>query len=130
LRQGTRSCVVGNVGSYTGLPKIKTRNKFETKLVKQAQGSSFKVEYESERIPYVIEGKYIPDIIIHSTPKIYIEAKGHFRPEAKRKMVAVKKLHPDLDIRLVFYSYNKKYVRWADKHGFPYAIGNIPDEWL
>lgn len=93
-----------------------------------------KVSYESEKIPYVIEGKYIPDFIL-STPdysgkKIYIEAKGHFRPEAKRKMVAVKTLHPELDIRIVFYSYRKEYVRWAERHGFPYAIGSIPKEWV
>lgn len=112
------------------MKKIKTRNKFETKLVKQAQSSPHEVTYESEKIPYVIEGNYIPDIIIHNKKKIYLEAKGHFRPEAKRKMVAVKKQHPELDIRIVFYSYNKKYIRWANKYGFPFAIGDIPDEWL
>ncbi len=59
-----------------------------------------------------------------------IEAKGHFRPEAMRKMVAVKRQHPLLDIRIVFYSKNKRYTKWAEKYGFPYAIGDIPDEWL
>lgn len=112
------------------MTKIKTRNKFETRLVKQAQTSPHQVEYESEKIPYVIHGNYIPDIIIHKTPKIYIEAKGHFRPEAKRKMVAVKKLNPELDIRIVFYKYNKTYIRWANRHGFPFALESIPDEWL
>jgi hypothetical protein len=62
--------------------------------------------------------------------KIYIEAKGHFRPEAKRKMVAVKKLHPAMDIRIVFYSFKTKDIRWAEKNGFPYSIGKIPEDWL
>lgn len=113
------------------MTKRKTRNKFETKLLQQLQQSKLKVAYESEKIPYYIAGHYIPDYVITTpTGKIYIEAKGHFRPEAKRKMVAVKKQHPELDIRIVFYSYNKKYIRWATKHGFTYAIGDIPDEWL
>lgn len=110
----------------------KPRNKFEVKIDKQLSKSKVKYEYESEKIPYVIYGNYNPDFIIlsKSGSKIYIETKGHFRPEAKRKMVAVKKLHPDLDIRIVFYSKNKVYTRWAEKHGFPYAIGEIPEGWL
>lgn len=109
----------------------KTRNKFETKILKSLQKSKHKVEYESEKLPYTLYGNYIPDYILFTpTGKLYIEAKGHFRPEAKRKMVAVKKQHPELDIRIVFYKYNGVYVRWANKHGFPYAIGDIPDEWL
>lgn len=82
----------------------------------------------------MIEGNYIPDFILssrnYSGKKIYIEAKGHFRPEAKRKMVAVKKLHPDLDIRFVFYSRKVSDIRFAEKHGFKYAIGSIPEEWV
>lgn len=61
---------------------------------------------------------------------MYLETKGHFRPEAKRKMVAVKAAHPDLDIRIVFYSTNRTYIRWARKYGFPFAIGTIPEDWL
>ena len=45
-------------------------------------------------------------------------------------MAAVKKQHPDLDIRMVFYSRSKTNIRWAEKYGFPYAIGKIPEEWL
>jgi hypothetical protein len=62
--------------------------------------------------------------------KIYIEAKGYFRPEAKRKMVAVKRQHPELDIRLIFYSASKANVRFAERYGFKYSVGEIPEEWL
>lgn len=61
---------------------------------------------------------------------MYIETKGHFRVEAKRKMAAVKKLHPHLDIRIVFYKRKLADIRWAEKHGFPWAIGTIPEEWM
>ncbi len=97
----------------------------------KSAGSGPKVAYETVKIPYVIEGNYIPDFILTSDTKtIYLETKGHFRPEAKRKMVAVKKLHPHLDIRIVFYSSKRSDIRWAERHKFPYAIGEVPQEWM
>lgn len=109
----------------------KLRNKFELKLDKQLQKAKVQFKYESERIPYLIAGHYIPDWVIE-TPlgKVYIEAKGYFRPEAKRKLVAVKKLNPHLDIRIVFYSEREQYIKWAIKNGFRYSIGSIPKDWL
>ena len=108
---------------------IKVKNKFERKIYDQLKGSG--ASYESTRIPYVLAGHYIPDYTL-PTPngKIFIEAKGYFRPEAKRKMVAVKRQHPELDIRIVFYRYNAKYERWAIKYGFKFAWGDIPKDWL
>lgn len=113
------------------MKKKKTRNKFEQKIERQLKKSKVPFKYESEKIPYVIAGHYIPDFII-STPsgKMYIETKGHFRPDAKRKMAAVRRQHPELDIRLIFYSKKAKDIRWADKLGIPYAIDTIPPEWL
>ncbi len=35
-----------------------------------------------------------------------------------------------MDLRIVFYEYKEKQVKWAMKNGFRYAIGNIPEEWL
>ena len=116
---------------------IKTfKNKFEGRLhasLKRRQPKyKYEFSYESERIPYVIEADYIPDWPMKKAngKKMYIEAKGYFRPESKRKMVAVKKQHPELDIRIVFYSARKKDIRWAERYGFPYSIGSIPDDWL
>jgi predicted nuclease of restriction endonuclease-like RecB superfamily len=131
LLAGRRSATGSFQRTVKKLKKKQPRNKFETKLRKQLTKAKVKFSYESEKIPYVIAGHYIPDFII-TTPhgKIYVEAKGHFRPEAKRKMAAVKRLHPNLDIRIVFYSTNKTYIRWAEKHGFKYAIGDIPKDWL
>jgi predicted nuclease of restriction endonuclease-like RecB superfamily len=120
--------------AFIDLPtkKTKTRNKFEQRILDQIKRSKVKHSYESEKIPYTISGNYIPDFILElgDDRKIYLETKGHFRPEAKRKMVAVKRQHPDLDIRIIFYSARKPYIRWAEKHGFKYAFHSIPDEWL
>lgn len=109
----------------------KPRNKFETKIYEQLSRSGRIFDYESERIPYIIASHYIPDFTVFTpTGKVYIETKGYLRPEDKRKLVAVKKLNPRLDIRIVFYAFNKRYVAWAIRNGFRYAIGNIPKEWL
>ena len=111
--------------------KKKTRNNFEKRIEKSLKKSKVKFSYETEKIPYVIAGHYIPDFIIATTSgKIYLETKGHFRPEAKRKMAAVKRQHPELDIRIIFYSRKLKDIRWAEKHGFKYSIETIPTEWL
>ena len=109
----------------------KLKNKFELKIYEQLKKSRCKYAYESERIPYVIAGHYIPDFVL-STPtgKVYIETKGYLRPEHKRKMVAVKRSHPELDLRILFYAPNKSYIKWAQKNGIKFAVNEIPQEWL
>lgn len=110
---------------------MKVRNKFEKRILTQLKRARVSFTYESEKIPYVLAGHYIPDfIILTSTGKIYVEAKGYLRPEHKRKLVAVKKQHPNIDLRILFYSSNKKYIKWAEKTGFKYAIETIPKDWL
>ena len=93
-------------------------------------------QYESEKLPYFIEANYIPDFKVGD---IYLEAKGYFPPEQRRKMKAVKESHPDLDIRIIFQSPNNKiskrskttYAKWAEKNGFPWcAYYAIPVDWL
>lgn len=115
---------------------VRVKNKFERRLLNQIEGAGNAVRYEGTRIPYVLAGHYIPDYCIDTpTGKLYIEAKGYFRPEAKRKMAAVKRQHSELDIRIVFYrsrseKKNQQYERWAKKIGYRYAFDEIPKEWL
>lgn len=112
--------------------KLNTRNPFEETGWKQLKRAKADFEFESERIKYVIEATYIPDFIISgvSNGKIYVEFKGRFRREDKRKLCAVKKCNPDMDLRIVFYRLDKSNVKWADKNAIPWAIGKIPREWL
>lgn len=113
------------------MKKKSPRNKFESRIYQQLKNSQVKFQYESERIPYILARHYIPDFILTTKHgKIYVECKGYLRAADKSKMVAVKKLHPNLDIRMLFYSSNKQYIRWAERNGFAYAIDTIPDEWL
>lgn len=109
----------------------KIRNKFEQRIQTQLKRSKVKFEYETERIPYILARHYIPDFILE-TPlgKVYVECKGYFRPEHKAKMKAVRKMHPELDLRIVFYRHSKQNSTWCERNGFRYAIENIPKEWL
>lgn len=112
------------------------RNPFERKILRQIEDAGYPVKYESEKIPYVLASHYLPDyIVVTPTGKLYIEAKGYFRPESKRKMLAVKRQHPELDIRIVFYKSkspkrNLAHERWAKKTGYKYSFDTIPMEWL
>jgi predicted nuclease of restriction endonuclease-like RecB superfamily len=107
------------------------RNKFEIRINRQLKRSKVDYGYETERIPYILARHYIPDFIIETElGKVYVECKGYLRPEDKAKLVAVKRQNPALDIRVVFYSENKKSIKWAEKHGIRYAIKKIPPEWL
>lgn len=109
----------------------KLKNKFESRTHKHLKGAKVRFTYETERIPYILSRYYVPDfIIVTDHGKIYIECKGYLRPEHKAKMVAVKRQHPEKDIRILFYAKKSKDIKWAEKHGFVYAIDTIPEEWL
>lgn len=109
----------------------KLRNLFEKKLYAQLKKAKISFQYESERIAYVLARHYIPDFIIQTpTGTVYIEAKGHLRREDKAKLIAVKRQHPEKDIRIVFYRKDKARETWAVKNGFRYAVETIPKEWL
>jgi Phage endonuclease I len=112
--------------------KKKLRNKFEKRIASQLRRTKVKFEYESECFNYILSRTYTPDFIITKSDgsKIFIEAKGYLRTEHKSKLVAVKKQHPEIDLRIVFYRYIEQYIKWAEKHGFIWAIEKIPKEWL
>ena len=121
------------------------RNKFEKKTGESLTQKGIEFEYESEKLEYTVTGKYIPDFILVTKRgrKIYVETKGNgrsFDGSTRRKMVAVKKRHPDKDIRFVFYSNGNigpkrkdgsrlTQGEWATKNGFLWAIKEIPEEW-
>jgi hypothetical protein len=111
------------------------RNKFEEAVAKQLKRRRKDFSYESLRIPYVLFRNYIPDFIIRldgGSRQLFIECKGYLRVEDKAKLRAVRKQHPDKDIRLLFDSernFNRN-TKWCTKHGFPHAWGIIPEDWL
>lgn len=134
------------VGLKTSSGKT-TKNPFET-LTWQALDDNPLVSatYESVQLPYSTEHKYIPDFMVtrDDGSTFYIETKGNGRSwtsTVRKKMLAVRDQHPSCDIRFLFYSdgefgtrrkdgSRQRQSEWANKHGFPYAIRDIPKEWL
>jgi hypothetical protein len=115
----------------------KTRSGFEAKVLKQLDEARRKYYYEGVRIKYSIDNlKYIPDLVLDSN--IIVELKGYFRREAQTKMRAVREANPHLDIRFVFQKADSKIqgskkmtcAMWADKYGFKWAEGSVPDDWF
>jgi len=115
----------------------KFRSQLEENIAKLLDGLGVSFEYESEKLGYTIEHSYTPDFVLPNYT--YLEAKGYWDPKDRRKILAVKKDNPDIDLRMVFQSpYNKiskksktTYAQWCEKHDIPWSsYQNIPIDWL
>ena len=115
----------------------KFRSKLEEKVANLLEGLGVSYEYESEKLSYTIEHNYTPDFLLPNY--VYLETKGYWDAADRRKVLAVKRANPDIDLRMVFQSpFNKiskksktTYAKWCDKHDIPWtAYHNIPLEWL
>jgi predicted nuclease of restriction endonuclease-like RecB superfamily len=121
------------------LKKFVPKSGLEKKVHTQLRRARVSFEYEGTSFPYILARRYIPDFTIttKSGKVIYVEVKGYLRPEDRTKLRAVRAMHPDLDLRILFSRNNKlntkarmTYTEWADKHGFPWCIGKIPRKWF
>lgn len=111
---------------------------FEDETAKYLRSKGVEFTYEGETFKWVDMKvrKYTPDFILANG--IIIETKGRFMPNDRRKHVEIKKQHPHLDIRFVFYNSKVRiykgakstYADWCKRHGFLYSDKIIPDEWL
>ncbi len=95
--------------------------------------------YEARKLPYSkpeTQHNYTPDFMLDNG--IFIETKGRFTLEDRKKHIWVRDCHPDLDIRFVFNRSKSPtskgakgtYADWCNKHGFLYADKKIPEEWF
>ena len=98
------------------------RSGLEEKVADLMVELGVKYEYESTKVPYVIQHNYTPDFLLPNG--IFLECKGYWDPD---------------DIRMVFQSpFNKiskksktTYAQWCDKHNILWtSFANIPIEWL
>lgn len=122
------------------------RSKLEVEVVKllykarKTLKKDFSFKYESEGIPYTLpEREYVPDFVIKRSDAsvVYVEVKGYLDNEATRKMRAVKECNPDKTFVFLFAKDNPirkgakmRYSDWAEKNGFDWAIGEVPERWL
>ncbi len=117
--------------------EVKYKSKLEEKVADLLTGLGVTYEYESTKVPYTIQHNYHPDFILPNN--VYLETKGYWDPKDRRKVLAVKRDNPKLDLRMVFQApYNKiskssktTYAQWCERHDIPWtSFHNIPLDWL
>ena len=113
------------------------RSGLEEKVADLMVELGVKYEYEPTRIPYEIAFNYTPDFVLPNG--IYLECKGLWEPEDRRKIKTVIQQHPEIDLRMVFQEPFKRiskrskttYAQWCDRHNIKWAsFQNIPLNWL
>ena len=130
MKKSNWSHIQRNKGHKSGL---------ETKIDEQLKSQGIDGEYEKHEIKYTIpatDHSYKPDFRLPNG--IFIESKGWFLPDDRKKHLLIKKQHPELDIRFVLQSPNGKiykgskttYAEWCDKNEFKWAKKEIPKEWI
>jgi hypothetical protein len=115
------------------------RSGLEDKVSEELKQIGIDGEYEKHQISYTkpaTNHTYKPDFRLPNG--IFIETKGRFTLEDRKKHLLIKAQKPDLDIRIVFQNPNAKlnkrskttYGMWADKNGFKWATKQVPVEWV
>lgn len=127
-----------NNKNYAAARKLGFRSGLEQKLSEYLKGHKVKFGYECIKIEWedLAYRTYTPDFVLDNG--IIIETKGMFTTADRRKHLAIKKQHPDLDIRFVFENSRRKlrkgakstYAEWCIKYGFRYYDRIIPEDWL
>lgn len=132
---------------------ITFRSRFERDIARFLWANNVNFTYESSQYEYHVKvlgtfcencekslcykkGKYTPDFFLENG--VVLEAKGLFDAADRKKMAAMKELHPELDIRMVLQynnwltrSKSTKYGDWCESKGILWAIGpSVPLEWL
>jgi len=115
------------------------RSGLEDKVSDELKSKGIDGEYEKHQIQYTkpaTNHTYKPDFRLPNG--IFVETKGRFTLEDRKKHLLIKQQKPDLDIRFVFQNPNAKltkkskttYGMWADKNGFKWSNKDIPEEWV
>jgi len=100
------------------------RSGLEAETARALTEAGLEFRYESVRRPYVEHRIYLEDFSLEGGP--VIEAKGVLSPDERRKLIAIRASHPDLNMILVFANPERKiskaaraltYRQWAVKHG-------------
>lgn len=115
------------------------RSGLELQIDESLKANGIDGEYEKYIIEYTKPAtthKYHPDFRLPNG--IFVETKGRFLADDRKKHLLIKAQHPELDIRFLFSNSKTKlsksskttYASWCDKYGFKWAERTVPDEWL
>lgn len=115
----------------------------EPRVASSLEQAGLPVNYEPDKLKYEVPAtihNYSPDFKI--AEYIYLESKGFFSDDDRKKMVLVKRSHPEVTIYILFQDGYKRirksskttYLDWAKKNGFEAACmkehKGIPLEWI
>ena len=127
-----------NYKQFLAARKYGYRSGLEHKVAQSLDDQGFEYLYEKVKIEWedLAYRTYTPDFVLNNG--IIIETKGMFTAADRRKHLAIKKQHPNLDIRFVFENSRRKlskgakstYATWCERNKFLYADRVIPEEWL
>lgn len=114
----------------------KFRSSSEERVAAQLEQEGVAYDYEVGPLDYFTKGTYLPDFRLPNG--IIIEVKGYFDDLDRKKIDAVLKANPGIDLRFVFDNASTRcrkgrpgnYGSWCDRRGIPYAEKRIPKEWL
>ena len=131
---------IGRNGSMkaSSARKAGFRSNIELAIARALNSHGVTYEYETKKLTYVPKPRtYTPDFYLPDQG-IYVEVKGYFDKGDRVKMQLIKEQFPDYDIRIVFQNARNKiykgskttYAAWAERHGFQWAEGSVPEEWL
>jgi len=128
------------VYNKTQAAKVKGyRSGLEVDLDESLKQKGIDGQYEQHKIKYVkpaTNHTYTPDFRLPNG--IFIETKGRFVADDRKKHILIKDQYPELDIRFVFQNSKNKlrkgskttYADWCVEYGFKYADKEIPMDWF
>jgi hypothetical protein len=106
---------------------LKLKSKFEQRFYDHVVALGIPVEYETTTLPYRLDLLYKPDWKIRDG--LFLETKGKFDYQERRKILSVKNQNPDADVRMVFMRNQKLYKGskltygdWCDKHDIRWSV--------
>ena len=135
MKWQTRKLTSNQVGLKYGF-----RSGLEIAISEELDLNKVKYEFEKIKLKYTVPEKvhtYTPDFYLKEKD-FFIETKGLFTSQDRKKMRFIKEQHPELDIRFVFSNANAKlykgaksrYCNWCEQHKFQWAHRVIPEDWL
>lgn len=116
----------------------KYRSKFEKTIGDFLYKKKIRFSHEKDKFRYRVPESDHWYIVDFSLPNgIFIETKGKWDSDSRKKMALIKEQFPDVDIRILFMrdqpirkGSNTMYSDVCKKLGYKYAFKEIPKEWL
>jgi hypothetical protein len=106
------------------------RSRNEEVVAEALKSSCHLFSYESHKVPYVKEHRYLPDFTLHEN--LHVEVKGWMPAEERSKIRAIVRCNPELILvmvlvkpELLIHKTSKTtYGAWCDKNGIPWVPFN------